>query len=206
MRPGSPIGLRVQPGSGTARVCWDGVDNNACVDEYRCALGASSWSSKCFGGQAGPSEVATDTAQGAPHGHKGAPGKCTWYVPWYFKDKIAHSTLTVTGHNRQGYVSTSTAGAGLRHPLHNARELAVSRVCAQAVFLGTCAGCRPGVLTAQAFGRPPGTRPARRVGPLGHQHICINSSRRMPLGGAVPKPPNAHLIVRSCTRRSQSLP
>ncbi|GIM14331.1 hypothetical protein Vretimale_17217, partial [Volvox reticuliferus] len=33
--PGKPTNLRVQTGDGWARLCWDGVDNDACVDQYR---------------------------------------------------------------------------------------------------------------------------------------------------------------------------
>ncbi|KAL6756251.1 fibronectin type III [Haematococcus lacustris] len=33
--PGKPINLRVTPGAGMAQLCWSGVDNNACVDQYR---------------------------------------------------------------------------------------------------------------------------------------------------------------------------
>ncbi|PNG99625.1 hypothetical protein TSOC_014593, partial [Tetrabaena socialis] len=34
-RPGKPTNVRVQTWDGGARLCWDGVDNDACVDEYR---------------------------------------------------------------------------------------------------------------------------------------------------------------------------
>ncbi|KXZ42697.1 hypothetical protein GPECTOR_124g497 [Gonium pectorale] len=33
--PGEPTNVRVQTGDGWARLCWDGVKNDACVDEYR---------------------------------------------------------------------------------------------------------------------------------------------------------------------------
>ncbi len=33
--PGKPVGLYITPGSGMAQLCWLGVDNDACVDEYR---------------------------------------------------------------------------------------------------------------------------------------------------------------------------
>ncbi|KAG2422680.1 hypothetical protein HXX76_015844 [Chlamydomonas incerta] len=33
--PGNPTNLRVQGLDGAARVCWDGVSNDACVDEWR---------------------------------------------------------------------------------------------------------------------------------------------------------------------------
>lgn len=33
--PGRPINVRVQPFDGGARLCWDGVDGDQCVDQYR---------------------------------------------------------------------------------------------------------------------------------------------------------------------------
>lgn len=33
--PGHILNLRVQPGNAMAQICWDGVDNDACIDEYR---------------------------------------------------------------------------------------------------------------------------------------------------------------------------
>jgi hypothetical protein len=35
--PGAPTGLLVTPGDSMAQMCWDGVANNACVDQYRWA-------------------------------------------------------------------------------------------------------------------------------------------------------------------------
>ncbi|KAJ9508574.1 hypothetical protein QJQ45_012136 [Haematococcus lacustris] len=33
--PGKPTNLRVTPAKGMAQLCWSGVENNACVDQYR---------------------------------------------------------------------------------------------------------------------------------------------------------------------------